>query len=158
MPNQSPAESSPFRITFENSYSKVFTDELFVRLFAIYLLVRLVQEKFPRLIKLFLLTQERLHGERKWPRCMDSTRKLSYSGVHELIFDKSTVWFSRLMLFSGWFTNMLNLEIFSVSWFPFHWHISIEGDSPARGGRVNKWRTGDQTVCRWTPSNKKSRK
>ena len=34
------------------SYSRVFTDKLFDRLFTIYLLVRLVQEKFPRQIKL----------------------------------------------------------------------------------------------------------
>ena len=40
---------------------------------------------------------------------------------------------------------MLNLEIFSVSWFSFEWHFSIEGNSPARGGQV--WRTGDRTVC-----------
>ena len=40
------SESSPFRVTFVTSYSKVFTDKLFDRLFAIF--VRLVQESFPR--------------------------------------------------------------------------------------------------------------
>ena len=40
------SESSPFRVAFVTSYSKVFTYKLFDRLFAI--LVRLVQESFPR--------------------------------------------------------------------------------------------------------------
>ena len=54
--------------------------------------------------------------------------------VHSLIFSVDA--------FSGW-------RFFSVSWLSFQWHLSIEGNSPARGGQV--WRIGDETVCSdWT--------
>ena len=45
-------DSSTFHVTFVTSCSKVFTNKLFVRLIAIYLLVHLAQEKFPHLAKL----------------------------------------------------------------------------------------------------------
>ena len=42
-----------------------------------------------------------------------ATRKLSYSGVHENTFVLVLSLIFSVDAFSGWITNMLNLEIFS---------------------------------------------
>ena len=59
------SECSPLRVTFV-TYSKVFTDKLFDRLFAIYLLVRLVQESFLRSRG---ATERRTMKSKKSPNC-----------------------------------------------------------------------------------------